>query len=215
MKTELVWEGKYDEYGNRREVDVAGLAMPMQRVESIDQPRSEAAAQGQQGLLAFEKKNKRANDFRNMLVWGDNKLVAASLLKDFKGKIDLIYIDPPFDVGADFTMDVAIGDGKETLEKDQSTLEMIAYRDMWGKGEEKGSEKGSGSFVSCFFGRGSGFPADCVTTPCEQRLLPEAEGALCMMACSRIRNRRVRRHAPRSSLPGQSRRRQRHCPELP
>ena len=43
-KTELVWEGKYDEYGNRREVDVAGCAMPMQRIETIDQPRSEAAA---------------------------------------------------------------------------------------------------------------------------------------------------------------------------
>ena len=71
--------------------------------------------------------------FRNRLIWGDNKLVMASLLKEFKGKIDLIYIDPPFDVGADFTMDVPIGDGKETSAKDQSTLEMVAYRDMWGR----------------------------------------------------------------------------------
>jgi len=39
-----------------------------------------------------------------MLIWGDNKLVMVSLLKDSKGKIDLIYIDPPFNVGADFTM---------------------------------------------------------------------------------------------------------------
>jgi adenine-specific DNA-methyltransferase len=45
LKTELVWEGKYDEYGRRREVDVAGCAMPMQRIETIDQPRSEAAAE--------------------------------------------------------------------------------------------------------------------------------------------------------------------------
>ena len=37
-----MWEGKYDEYGNRREIDMAGLAMPMQRIETIDQPRSEA-----------------------------------------------------------------------------------------------------------------------------------------------------------------------------
>jgi len=131
-RTELVWEGKYDEYGNRREVDVAGCAMPMQRIETIDEPRSEAAATGQLGL--FEKKTKRLDDFRNRLIWGDNKLVMASLLKEFKGKIDLIYIDPPFDVGADFTMDVPIGDGKETLGKEQSTLEMVAYRDMWGKG---------------------------------------------------------------------------------
>jgi len=60
----------------------------------------------------------------------------ASLLKDFRGKIDLVCIDPPFDVGADFTMDVPIGDSKETLGKDQSTLEMVAYRDMWGKGTD-------------------------------------------------------------------------------
>jgi len=58
----------------------------------------------------------------------------ASLLKDFKGKLDLIYIAPPFDVGADFTMNVPIGDKSETIGKDQSTLEMVAYRDMWGKG---------------------------------------------------------------------------------
>jgi adenine-specific DNA-methyltransferase len=60
----------------------------------------------------------------------------ASLLKEFKGKIDLIYIDPPFDVGADFTMNVPIGDESETVGKDQSTLEMVAYRDMWGKGTD-------------------------------------------------------------------------------
>jgi len=134
MKTELVWEGKYDEFGNRREVDIAGCAMPMQKIETIDEPRSEAASAGQ--LALFEKKSKRLDDFRNMLIWGDNKLVMASLLKNFKGKIDLIYIDPPFDVGADFTMNVPIGDEKETIEKDQSTLEMVAYRDTWGKGTD-------------------------------------------------------------------------------
>ncbi|MBL0871656.1 MAG: site-specific DNA-methyltransferase [Phycisphaerales bacterium] len=134
MKTELVWEGKYDEWGNRRTVDAAGLAMPMQRIETIDQPRSEAAAAGQ--LAMFEKKSTRVDDFRNRLIWGDNKLVMASLLKEFKGKIDLIYIDPPFDVGADFSMNVPIGDGKEEIEKDQSAMEMVAYRDMWGRGRD-------------------------------------------------------------------------------
>jgi hypothetical protein len=38
MHTELVWEGKYDEFGRRREVDVAALAMPMQRIETVDEP---------------------------------------------------------------------------------------------------------------------------------------------------------------------------------
>ncbi len=102
LSTELVWEGKYDEYGNRREIDIAGCSMPMQKIETIDEPRSQAAAKGKQGLLAFEKETTRLDDFRNRLIWGDNKLVMASLLKNFKGKIDLIYIDPPFDVGADF-----------------------------------------------------------------------------------------------------------------
>jgi len=134
MRTELVWEGKYDEYGNRREVDTAGLSMPLQKIETIDEPRSEAAAAGQ--LDMFEKQSPRRDDFRNRLIWGDNKLVMASLLREFKGKIDLIYIDPPFDVGADFTMTVPIGDGKEAVEKDQSMLEMVAYRDTWGRGTD-------------------------------------------------------------------------------
>lgn len=134
MRTELVWEGKYDEYGQRREVDIAGCAMPMQKIEGIDEPRREAVASHQLGL--FEQQNTRRDDFRNRLIWGDNKLVMASLLQEFKGKVDLIYIDPPFDVGADFTMQVQIGDEKDSIQKEQSTLEMVAYRDMWGRGSD-------------------------------------------------------------------------------
>lgn len=81
MRTELVWEGKYDEYGNRREVDIAGCTMPMQKIEGIDEPRREAAANQQ--LTLFEQQNPRVDDFRNRLVWGDNKLVMASLLQEF------------------------------------------------------------------------------------------------------------------------------------
>jgi adenine-specific DNA-methyltransferase len=134
MRTELVWEGKYDEYGQRREVDIAGCAMPMQKIEGIDEPRREAAANQQ--LTLFEQQNPRVDDFRNRLVWGDNKLVMASLLQEFKGKVDLIYIDPPFDVGSDFSMKVPIGDSSDPIQKDQSTLEMVAYRDVWGKGTD-------------------------------------------------------------------------------
>lgn len=136
LQTELIWEGKYDEYGNRREVDIAGCSMPMQKIETIDEPRREAIAEGKLALFDQQIRKKKTDDFRNLLIWGDNKLVMASLLKQFKGKIDLIYIDPPFDVGEDFTMDVAIGEEKEKVFKDQSTLEMIAYRDMWGKGTD-------------------------------------------------------------------------------
>jgi adenine-specific DNA-methyltransferase len=146
LKTELVWEGKYDDYGNRRVVDIAGCAMPMQKIETIDEPRSRAAAEGQ--IELFEKTRTRIReesgqyakttngpngDFRNRLIWGDNKPVIASLLSEFKGRVDLIYIDPPFDVGADFTMDVPLGDGSDSVFKDQSVLEMVAFKDMWGK----------------------------------------------------------------------------------
>jgi adenine-specific DNA-methyltransferase len=108
--------------------------MPLQKIEAIDEPRSHAEGAGQ--LTLFEKKSKRLDDFRNMLVWGDNKLVMASLLKNYKGKINLIYIDPPFDVGADFTMNLPIGEGKDYIDKEQSTIEMVAYKDMWGKGTD-------------------------------------------------------------------------------
>lgn len=132
MRTELVWEGKYDEFGNRREVDSARLAMPLQKIETIDEPRSRAEAQG----TLFDEKQEHRDDFRNRLIWGDNKLVLASLLEEFRGRLELIYIDPPFDVGADFTLEVPIGDADEMLEKAQSILEMVAYRDMWGTGTD-------------------------------------------------------------------------------
>jgi len=134
MRAELLWDGKYDVYGNRRDVDLAGWSMPLQTIETIDQPRSEAAANGQ--LSLFNKASTRQDDFKNMLVWGDNKLVMSSLLQQFAGKIQLIYIDPPFDIGADFTMEVPVGEKNATVFKDQSTLEMVAYRDTWGRGND-------------------------------------------------------------------------------
>jgi DNA modification methylase len=132
VHTELVWEGKYDDYGNRRAVDAAGLSMPLQRIETIDEPRARIEAQGE----VFDAQRAHLDDFRNRLIWGDNRLVMASLLAEFKAKFDLIYIDPPFDVGADFTLNVPIGHEKEVIPKDQSALEMVAYRDTWGKGTD-------------------------------------------------------------------------------
>ncbi len=99
LKTELVWEGKYDEYGNPRPVRLPTSPLPLQRIETIDEPRDRSHAQ----MLPFEPEKAHPDDFRNMLIWGDNKLAMASLLEQFRGKVDLIYIDPPFDVGADAT----------------------------------------------------------------------------------------------------------------
>jgi len=112
MKTELVWEGKYDEYGNRRPIKLPTSPLPLQRIETIDEPRDREKALVQAGLFddaAWGQKARR-DDFRNMLIWGDNKLALAALLEQFRGKVDLIYIDPPFDVGADFTTQIHIGE---------------------------------------------------------------------------------------------------------
>jgi len=55
--------------------------MPMQKIDTIHRPRSEAAAAGQ--LDIFEKQTKRLGDFRDQLIRSENKLVMASLLRDF------------------------------------------------------------------------------------------------------------------------------------
>lgn len=74
----------------------------------------------------------RATEWRNRLIWGDKKYVLPSLLPEFAGKVNLIYIDPPFDTGADFSFQVEI-DG-ENFTKEPSVIEMKAYRDTWGRG---------------------------------------------------------------------------------
>jgi len=132
MKTELIWEGKYDEYGNRRPIKLPTTPYPLQKIETIDEPRDRSHAQG----LLWEEEKAHRDDFRNMLIWGDNKLALNSLLKDFRGEVDLIYIDPPFDVGADFSMQVQLGEAPDPVQKEQSILEAVAYRDTWGKGTD-------------------------------------------------------------------------------
>ena len=62
MKTELVWEGKYDEYGNRRSVDIAGCAMPLQKIETIDESASRSHVQGS----LFDPIKAHHDDFRNI-----------------------------------------------------------------------------------------------------------------------------------------------------
>ena len=137
MRTELVWEGKYDEYGRRREVQLPSFPLVLQKVETIDEPRDrERAEQG--GLFDEEEfaQSAHRDDFRNRLIWGDNKLALGALLNEFRGKVKLIYIDPPFDVGADFTMNLPLGDDGLTIDKDQSIIEAVAYRDTWGRGKD-------------------------------------------------------------------------------
>lgn len=120
-KVELVWHGKRTE--------VERVRLPFQVVETIN----ESKADREKNLL-FRQRDEEPEGWRNKLIWGDNKYVMSSLLEEYAGKINLIYIDPPFATGADFSFKVEIGG--EKLTKDASVLEEVAYRDTWGKGLE-------------------------------------------------------------------------------
>lgn len=132
-EVELVWNGKTNELCN--------VVLPFQTIEQVDEPRSEKDTRRQMSLFNLDSRGRQLKGWTNKLIWGDNKLILSSLksglLRDeieAQGGLKLIYIDPPFDVGADFSMDIEIGG--DTFTKKPSILEEIAYRDTWGKGAD-------------------------------------------------------------------------------
>lgn len=137
-EVELVWNGKSRE--------VCTTVLPFQSLEHIDEPREETKSQED----LFDSRGRQQKGWTNKLIWGDNKLILSSLkagalrqqIED-AGGLKLIYIDPPFDVGADFSMDIEIGG--ETFHKEANLLEQIAYRDTWGRGAD--------SFISMIYER--------------------------------------------------------------
>ena len=137
-EVELVWSGKTR--------DVCTTVLPFQTLEHIDEARAETKTQGEM----FDSRGRQLHGWSNKLIWGDNKLILSSLkagalrrqIED-AGGLKLIYIDPPFDVGADFSMDIEVGG--ETFHKEANLLEQIAYRDTWGRGAD--------SFISMLYER--------------------------------------------------------------
>jgi len=132
--TELIWDGKYKDGKKQGPVRVA---LPFQTVETVN----ESAQDRQRTLELFAAG--RETEWRNRLIWGDKKYVLPSLLPEFAGKVNLIYIDPPFDTGADFSFTATIPDHPDTPEdetafftKQPSLIEQKAYRDTWGRGSE-------------------------------------------------------------------------------
>ena len=126
---ELLWDGKYDAQGRR--VAPLRLKLPFQTVETVN----ESAELRQRSLFG----GARQSEWRNRLIWGDKKYVLPALLDEFAGKVDLIYIDPPFATGADFSFTASIpsidGDEQEAMfVKAPSIVEQKAYRDTWGSG---------------------------------------------------------------------------------
>src|SRR3989344_5614743 len=134
-EVELLWNGKTNE--------VTNVVLPFQVIEQIDEPRSDAKFGNQNSL--FDTTGRQITGWTNKLIWGDNKLILSSLKNgpmrkeiEAQGGLKLIYIAPPFDVGADFSMDIKIGDGEdeESFTKKPSVIEEIAYRDTCGKGAD-------------------------------------------------------------------------------
>lgn len=137
-EVELVWNGKTAEVSN--------VVLPFQVIEQVDEPRSEEVRKQKYPLfesagISVDSRGRQLKGWTNKLIWGDNKLILSSLKNgplreeiEDQGGIKLIYIDPPFDVGADFSMDIEIGDS--TLTKKPNVLEELAYRDTWGKGAD-------------------------------------------------------------------------------
>jgi DNA modification methylase len=132
-EVELVWNGKTG--------DVCNIVLPFQVIEQVDEPRAEKPEDTKAQFDLFDERGRQLKGWTNKLIWGDNKLILSSLKNgplreeiEKQGGIKLIYIDPPFDVGADFSMDIEIGG--DTFTKKPGILEEIAYRDTWGKGAD-------------------------------------------------------------------------------
>ena len=134
-EVELVWNGKTSE--------VCNVVLPFQTIEQVDEPRAEKPLDTalQASLFGLDARGRQLKGWTNKLIWGDNRLILSSLKNgpmretiEGQGGFKLIYIDPPFDVGADFSMDIEIGG--DTFTKKPNILEEIAYRDTWGKGAD-------------------------------------------------------------------------------
>ena len=113
------------------------VALSFQTVETINESASD-----RERLALFAGQAADA-PWRNRLIWGDKKYVLPSLLPEFAGKVNLIYIDPPFDTGADFSFTSSVPDHPDMDEgeavsftKEPSIIEHKAYRDTWGRGLE-------------------------------------------------------------------------------
>lgn len=76
-----------------------------------------------------ERYGEEKNGWLNKIFWGDNLQVMSHLLKDFRGMVDLIYIDPPFDSKADYKMSIALRGTK--VATDSSVFEEKQYGDIW------------------------------------------------------------------------------------
>ena len=117
-KCELIWRGKSKIKGN-----LTGKPRSLKTVYSIETSKSKKV-------------------WRNKLIIGDNKLVMKSLLREFKGKINVVYIDPPFGSGTIHTISAKNAKNQEN----DSNIKKSGFKDTWGV-------KGLDTYLSFIFER--------------------------------------------------------------
>jgi adenine-specific DNA-methyltransferase len=115
-KTTLTWPGKQQEETFPQSAPDLDLTFAIRERLRVGKAREDAS-----------------EEWRNQLIWGDNLLVMRALLDRFAGKIDLIYIDPPFATGTDFHISSSLSNDPTPLQS-PPRFQHKAYRDSWGGG---------------------------------------------------------------------------------
>ena len=76
-----------------------------------------------------EKYGEEKDGWINKIFWGDNLQVMSHMLREYRGKIDLIYIDPPFDSKADYKKTISLKNAN--ISNDRTSFEEKQYSDIW------------------------------------------------------------------------------------
>ncbi|MFH0872723.1 MAG: DNA methyltransferase [bacterium] len=122
---ELIWQDKY----KRPEPPHPGRRppLPFRTLEVYDEAKVAA-----NGLPPRHPTSDSHRTWRNRLIWGDNQYIMASLLPELAGQIDLIYIDPPFATGGNFSVNIPLEGTRHGRKR--SAIAERAYQDTWGNG---------------------------------------------------------------------------------
>ncbi len=126
---ELLWEGKHGNHKRDREISIETTDLSFRVVETVNKQEIKGLKPPSFPEDPYPKNY--PEDWKNILIWGDNKPIMTSLMKQgWVGKIDLIYIDPPFFTGSDFKVRTKLEDEKN---KDEPFIvEELTYKDTWG-----------------------------------------------------------------------------------
>lgn len=124
----LVWDSKPKRAANPKDIEFQTAEIVIPNPEKTGQlPLS-----FKDGLFGEKEIDKQK---MNRLIWGDNLLAMQALLaQGYEGKINLIYIDPPFDSKADYSQKIRI-EGEEVT-KEPSVIERLVYKDTWAGGTD-------------------------------------------------------------------------------